>query len=195
VAATRGRHREATQWADRAEQGARPDAETTMGAARLARAHVLLESDPAGAAEHASAAAKVFSAAELRIDAGRATMRAGIAYAAAGERVHAVNQLGAAATIFNDCGARALHAQTVREQRRLGVRVHSRTAGRGSGPYGLTRREMEVARLIVDGCTNQQIAERLFVSPRTVETHISHIFAKLEVTSRVAIVSALNRNP
>jgi DNA-binding CsgD family transcriptional regulator len=122
-------------------------------------------------------------------------MRAGIAYAAAGERVHAVNQLGAAATIFNDCGARALHAQTVREQRRLGVRVHSRTAGRGSGPYGLTRREMEVARLIVDGCTNQQIAERLFVSPRTVETHISHIFAKLEVTSRVAIVSALNRNP
>jgi DNA-binding NarL/FixJ family response regulator len=52
---------------------------------------------------------------------------------------------------------------------------------------------MEVARLIVEGCTNQQIAERLFVSPRTVETHISHIFAKLEVTSRVAIVSALNR--
>jgi DNA-binding CsgD family transcriptional regulator len=129
------------------------------------------------------------------IDAGRATMHAGIAYAAAGERGPAVSRLGAAATIFEDCGARNLHAQTVREQRRLGVRVNRRTAGRGSGPHGLTRREMEVARLIVDGNTNQQIAERLFVSPRTVETHISHIFAKLGVTSRVAIVSTLNRTP
>ncbi|GAB2804735.1 hypothetical protein GCM10027176_07030 [Actinoallomurus bryophytorum] len=193
VAASRGRQREAIQWADRAEQGARPDAETTMAAARLARAHTLIESDPAVAAEHASAAAEVFATAELRIDAGRATMHAGIAYAAAGERGHAVSRLGAAATIFEDCGARNLHAQTVREQRRLGVRVNRRTAGRGAGPHGLTRREMEVARLIVDGNTNQQIAERLFVSPRTVETHISHIFAKLGVTSRVAIVSALNR--
>jgi DNA-binding CsgD family transcriptional regulator/tetratricopeptide (TPR) repeat protein len=193
VATARGRTSEAVQWADRAEQGARADAETTIGAARLARAHVLVESDPAGAAEHARAAAEVFAAAELRIDAGRATMRAGIAYAAAGERVHAVKELGVAATIFKDCGARALHAKTVREQRRLGVRVSSRPAGRGSGPYGLTRREMEVARLIVDGHTNQQIAAKLFVSPRTVETHISHIFAKLGVTSRVAIVSALNR--
>jgi DNA-binding CsgD family transcriptional regulator len=104
-----------------------------------------------------------------------------------------VKHLGAAATIFADCGARALHAKAVREQRRLGVRVSSRAAGRGSGPYGLTRREMEVAKLIVDGHTNQQIAERLYLSPRTVETHISHIFAKLGVSSRVAIVSALNR--
>jgi DNA-binding CsgD family transcriptional regulator len=54
---------------------------------------------------------------------------------------------------------------------------------------------MEVAMLIVEGHTNQQIAARLFVSPRTVETHISHIFAKLGVSSRVAIVNALNRNP
>jgi ATP/maltotriose-dependent transcriptional regulator MalT len=194
VATLRGRFREAERWADRAEQSARPDAETTIGAARLARAHALVEANPVGAAEHALQAAEVFAAAELRIDAGRAVMRAGTAYAAAGQRGHAVEHLGAAATIFKDCGARALHAHTVREQRRLGVRVNSQSQGRGSGPYGLTRREMEVAMLIVEGHTNQQIATRLFVSPRTVETHISHIFAKLGVTSRVAIVSALNRN-
>jgi DNA-binding NarL/FixJ family response regulator len=193
VATARGHSREAVQWADRAEQTARADAETTIGAAKLARAHVLIETDPVGAAEHARAAAEVFTVAELRIDAGRATMRAGIAYAAAGQRAHAVEELDAASAIFKDCGARALHARTVREQRRLGVRVNARSTGRGAGPYGLTRREMEVATLIADGHTNQQIAAKLYLSPRTVETHISHIFAKLGVSSRVAIVSALNR--
>jgi DNA-binding CsgD family transcriptional regulator len=195
VAVARGRSREANKWADRAEQTARPDAETTVGAAKLARAHVLVGSDPAGAAEHARTAAEVFSAAELRIDAGRATMRAGLAYAAAGQRAHAVSELGAAAMIFKDCGARALHARTVREQRRLGVRVTAGASKRGAGPYGLTRRELEVAQLIVDGHTNAEIAKRLYLSPRTVETHISHIFAKLGVASRVAIVNALNRAP
>ena len=195
VAVERGRPREANKWADRAEQAARADAETTVAAAELARAHVLAAGDPAAAAEHARTAAEVFSAAELRIDAGRATMRAGLAYAAAGQRTHAVSQLGAAATIFKDCGARALHARTVREQRRLGVRVNPGTSKRGAGPHGLTRRELEVAQLIVDGHTNAEIAERLFLSPRTVETHISHIFAKLGVSSRVAIVNALNRAP
>ncbi|MGH3382877.1 MAG: LuxR C-terminal-related transcriptional regulator, partial [Actinoallomurus sp.] len=195
VATARGRPREAARWADQAEQRALADAETTIGAAKLARAHVLVGTDPAAAAEHALAAAEVFTAAELRIDAGRATMRAGIAYAAAGEREQAVKRLDAAATIFKDCGAHTLHAKTVREQRRLGVRVNTRSAGRGAGPYGLTRRELQVAMLIVDGHTNIQIAQKLFLSPRTVETHISHIFAKLGVSSRVAIVSALNRTP
>jgi DNA-binding CsgD family transcriptional regulator len=195
VATSRGRPREAERWAERAEERARADAETTIGAARLARAHALVEADPVGAAEHALQAAEVFTAAELRIDAGRASMCAGTAYAAAGQRRRAVEHLRVAATIFKDCGARALHARTVREQRRLGVRVNARSEGRGAGPYGLTRREMEVAMLIVEGHTNQQIAARLFVSPRTVETHISHIFAKLGVSSRVAIVNALNRNP
>lgn len=195
IAIARGRSGEAIQWADRAEQRARSDAETTIGAAKLARAHVLIDSDPTEAAKHALAAAEVFTATELRIDAGRAMMRAGIAYAAAGERKQAIKELDTAATIFKDCGARALHARTVREQRRLGVPVPSPTGKRGAGPYGLTRRELEVANLIVDGHTNAQIAQRLFVSPRTVETHISHIFAKLGVSSRVAVVSALNRAP
>jgi DNA-binding CsgD family transcriptional regulator len=195
IAVERGRTHEANKWADRAEQAARPDAETTIGAARLARAHVLAAADPAGAAAHARAAAEIFSAADLRIDAGRAKMRAGIAYAAAGERTEAVRDLGEAATIFKDCGARALHARTVREQRQLGVWVPGPSHKRGARPYGLTKRELQVAELIAGGHTNAEIAKKLFLSPRTVETHISHIFAKLGVTSRVAIVNALNRAP
>ncbi|WP_169803851.1 response regulator transcription factor, partial [Actinomadura rubrobrunea] len=93
---------------------------------------------------------------------------------------------------------RLLHSKTMYEQRRLGVR----TAGAGRGgsgrrggeeQFGLSQREFEVAMLVADGLTNQQIAERLFISVRTVETHLSHIFSKLDITSRVNLVKALAR--
>jgi DNA-binding NarL/FixJ family response regulator len=51
----------------------------------------------------------------------------------------------------------------------------------------LTSRELEVARAIVDRKTNRQIAEDLFLSPKTVETHIRNIFAKLGAGSRVEV--------
>jgi predicted ATPase/DNA-binding CsgD family transcriptional regulator len=52
------------------------------------------------------------------------------------------------------------------------------------GWAGLTRSEDQVARLAATGLTNRQIGSRLFISPRTVQTHLSHVFAKLGVTSR-----------
>jgi DNA-binding CsgD family transcriptional regulator len=57
----------------------------------------------------------------------------------------------------------------------------------------LTRRELEIAHLVVDRRTNRQIAERLFLSPRTVETHIRNIFAKLGADSRVEIARIVER--
>jgi DNA-binding NarL/FixJ family response regulator len=48
-----------------------------------------------------------------------------------------------------------------------------------------------VVKLVREGCTNQQIAESLFVSIRTVETHLSHAFAKLGVSSRTGLLKAL----
>jgi predicted ATPase/DNA-binding CsgD family transcriptional regulator len=53
-----------------------------------------------------------------------------------------------------------------------------------AGWAGLTRSEDQVARLAATGLTNRQIGSRLFISPRTVQTHLSHVFAKLGVTSR-----------
>jgi DNA-binding CsgD family transcriptional regulator len=53
-----------------------------------------------------------------------------------------------------------------------------------AGWAGLTRSEEQVARLAAAGLTNRQIGSRLFISPRTVQTHLSHVFAKLGVTSR-----------
>ena len=53
-------------------------------------------------------------------------------------------------------------------------------------PAGLTAREVEVLRLVASGLTDLQVAEQLVLSPRTVHSHISSIYRKLDVTSRSA---------
>jgi NarL family two-component system response regulator LiaR len=61
--------------------------------------------------------------------------------------------------------------------------------------YKLTRREMEVLVLLVEGLNNRQIAERLFVSRSTAKAHVSHILEKLEVSNRAeAITLSLRHN-
>jgi DNA-binding CsgD family transcriptional regulator len=192
VETARGRPDEATVWADRADHLAAPGLEVGTGLRRLARAHALLAPAPAAAARQACEAAEVLATERVRIHAGRARLRAGVAYAEADDRDRARDELRAAAEIFTACGARGLRDHAIRGLRRLGVRVPvPRRPHRGEAPHGLSPRELEVARLIAAGCTNPQIAERLVVSLRTVETHVSHILAKLGATSRVGVVSAL----
>jgi DNA-binding NarL/FixJ family response regulator len=59
-----------------------------------------------------------------------------------------------------------------------------------SGAYGLlTRSEKVVARLVAEGLSNPQIAERLHLSRHTVETHVKHIFAKLGIASRAKLAA------
>ncbi len=53
-------------------------------------------------------------------------------------------------------------------------------------PAGLTRREVEVLRLVAQGMTNAQVAQELYVSPRTVNAHLNSVYHKLEVRSRSA---------
>jgi predicted ATPase/DNA-binding CsgD family transcriptional regulator len=53
-------------------------------------------------------------------------------------------------------------------------------------PFGLTARELEVLRLVTEGLTTAQIAERLMISPRTADAHLRSIYSKLAVTSRAA---------
>jgi len=63
------------------------------------------------------------------------------------------------------------------------------SADRTARPGGLSRREVEVARLVAAGKTNREIAEALTVSERTVTTHLDHIFTKLDVSSRTAVAT------
>ena len=54
-----------------------------------------------------------------------------------------------------------------------------------TGWAAMTKSELAVAELVANGLTNREIAERLFVSPHTVNTDLRHVFAKLQVHSRV----------
>ena len=81
------------------------------------------------------------------------------------------------------------------ESSRPGPRSPSLGAGLGrehvatspaSSPDGLTDRELEVLVLLAGGKTNRVIADELFISEKTVASHVSHIFTKLGVTSRSA---------
>ncbi|MFN8028045.1 MAG: response regulator transcription factor [Acidimicrobiia bacterium] len=58
---------------------------------------------------------------------------------------------------------------------------------RAARPGGLTRRELEVLRLVADGLTSQDIATQLFISPRTAEHHVQNIYTKVGVSSRAQV--------
>jgi DNA-binding NarL/FixJ family response regulator len=55
-----------------------------------------------------------------------------------------------------------------------------------SSPFGLTSREVEVLKLVADGLTDSAVADRLFISPRTVGQHLRSIYGKLDVSSRTS---------
>jgi DNA-binding NarL/FixJ family response regulator len=85
-------------------------------------------------------------------------------------------------------GYHAFAERAARELRASGgtiVRSEPDTAG------GLTPQEAQIARLARDGLSNAEIGARLFISPRTVEHHLHKVFAKLNISSRNTLGSAL----
>jgi DNA-binding NarL/FixJ family response regulator len=96
----------------------------------------------------------------------------------------------AALDVFRGLGARVDADEAATVLRDLGVRPPPVPSPRTDD--GLTGRECEVLRLMVEGLSNQQIADRLFLSKRTVEHHVGRILAKLGVATRVeALAHAL----
>ena len=98
--------------------------------------------------------------------------------------------------------ASALGARTV--ERRIGARLRAHDVRLGSGASrrrpavgweSLTPTELQVSTLVSQGLTSPQIAQRLFLSPRTVQTHISHILRKLGLSSRVELATLVARQP
>jgi DNA-binding NarL/FixJ family response regulator len=73
--------------------------------------------------------------------------------------------------------------------------VPRRQAARAGAPAAgaLSARELEVAELVAAGRTNRQIAAELFLSEKTVESHLAHIFGKLDVRSRAAVAASVER--
>ena len=92
-----------------------------------------------------------------------------------------------AVTILSTLGATRVIEHILSVAHSRGVSINTPVAHRAStlaNPAGLTKRQMEVLALLDQGMSNAQIGERLFVSAKTVDHHVSAILGKLEVSSR-----------
>jgi DNA-binding CsgD family transcriptional regulator len=114
---------------------------------------------------------------------------AACAAAAHGDRDRAAAALETALAGYLRMGAVPDRDRALGRMRALGIRRSSREAHRDvdHGWAGLTASEVRIAALVRDGLTNREIGTRLFVSPRTVQTHVSHILQKTGLRSRVEI--------
>ena len=124
----------------------------------------------------------------IRIELARARLLYGEWLRRDGRRVDAREQLRIAHEMFSLAGAEAFAERARRELLATGETVPRRTAE--TRDY-LTPQEAEIARLAADGHTNPEIGAQLFISPRTVEYHLSKVFTKLGISSRALLDGAL----
>jgi DNA-binding CsgD family transcriptional regulator len=164
---------------------------------RAVAAVALDRRDAETATTRALASAEAATAVGAAVEGALSRVLAGRALAGAGDRERAASELQRAGAELEACGALGQRDAAERELGRLGVRPHRRTrAGRRDGSSGvdsLTGRELEIARLVVDRKTNAQIAAELFLSRKTVETHVRNLFHKLSVSSRVDVARAVEQ--
>lgn len=114
-------------------------------------------------------------------------------------RADAVPAIETALVLAESLGARRLQSEIHDLAGRARLSVRTTPAGAtvsldgDQRPFGLTAREAEVLALLATGLSNQEIADRLFISPKTASVHVSNIYAKLGVESRVAAATTAHR--
>ncbi|HZO06878.1 MAG TPA: AAA family ATPase [Solirubrobacterales bacterium] len=148
----------------------------------------LLDGDVAAAAEHLERAVSLHRDLAVPYERAQIELRAGIALAAAGSREEALERLSDSYRTARKLGAQPLAASAAREVAALGESVAQRLGARAASAADgvqLTRRELEVLRHVAVGRTNREIAQELFISPRTVDMHVRNLLGKLECRSRV----------
>ena len=150
---------------------------------------LLADERPTQAASQFGRAVELMEGVESPYERALTRLRWGVAAAASEDREHAVEAVTGAYRTARQLGARPLARQCATALADLGEQVDrrlGRLAARSLVPGGLTRRETEVLRLLATGRTNRQIAQDLFVSPRTIDMHVRNLLAKLGCTSRMA---------
>ena len=165
-------------------------------AQRAAAATALDAGDAAAAAELALSSAAACDLAGAAVEAAVSRTLAGSALGSAGEGERAVAELQRAIETLDEAGATRYRLGAERELRKLGHAVHRRSrpgAANEAGIASLSARELELARLVVDRKTNPEIAAALFLSQKTVESHLRNIFRKLGISSRVELARAVER--
>ncbi len=121
---------------------------------------------------------------------------AGAAFARQGNVARAGQLLDQAITIYERLDAARDLARAEATLRQMGIRrgrhvTHRRAQ---SGWQSLTPSEQAVVDLVAEGLSNPQIGQRLYVSRRTVQTHLAHVFAKLHITSRAQLAAEAIRH-
>ncbi len=154
----------------------RAQAGTARGAVHLA------EGDARAALPELRTARTIWEALDTPYEAARAKILMARAFRELGDEDTAKMETEAALRVLERLGAKT-HLELIAPAERPSAT--ERRSG-GADAHGLTARELEVLRRVASGATNRSIGKELFISERTVERHVSHIFAKLQVSSRTA---------
>jgi DNA-binding CsgD family transcriptional regulator/tetratricopeptide (TPR) repeat protein len=133
-------------------------------------------------------AVEVLEASPAKLERARALADYGAALRRAGRRVDAREPLRAAVELAQTCGATPLAEAARTELVATGAKPRRQAL---SGADSLTPSERRVAAMAADGMTNRDIAQSLFVTPKTVEVHLSSVYRKLDIGSRTQLAAAL----
>ncbi len=126
------------------------------------------------------------------LDALRTQLVTGTHVFASGDRETARTILDAARKGLNECGASADADRAAALLRQTGARSRAKSRTTNVGP--LTKRELEIARLVASGLKNSEVAGTLFLAEKTVAAHLSNIYGKVEVRSRVQLTQWIREN-
>jgi DNA-binding CsgD family transcriptional regulator len=153
-----------------------------------ALAHVGVHADLERPLAHLEEAVALSADSEARLEHGRALLDLGTMLRRVGRRSDAGRALGDALEIARACGARLMEERALEELEVAGTRVQ-RAALRGAD--ALSPSERRVVALAIEGLSNRQIAEALFVTRKAVEWHLGNAYRKLDVRSRRELPAAL----
>ncbi|KDN18708.1 ATP-binding protein [Amycolatopsis rifamycinica] len=148
--------------------------------------------EPPAARRHLEEAVELLRAAPARLELAHALADLGRLQLRGGDRSTARATIRRAAELALEC-----HAQALADRLTAGLATKGGRPPRlrVTGVSALTPSERRVAQLAADALTNRQIAERLYVTEKTVEAHLSRAFRKLDVRSRTQLVSRLTTGP
>jgi len=147
-------------------------------------------------AEILQAAADAYRHGPRPLELARACEDAGAAFSRLGDAARAGPLLEQAVTIYQRLEAARDLSRTEALLRAAGIRRgrHGPRSRPQIGWQSLTPAEQTVASLVADGLSNPQIGDRLYISRRTVQTHLAHVFAKLDIVSRAQLAAEVTRH-
>jgi DNA-binding CsgD family transcriptional regulator len=139
--------------------------------------------------QHLRAAVALSESGPFRPEAARCLLALGAHLRRSGRRAEAREPLRRALDLAGQIGARPLQSQAETELRACGARPRSLSC---TGVESLTPSERRVAELVAAGRSNREVAQALFISRATVETHLRSVFRKLDVASRDQLAPLLS---